>query len=94
MSRPVADFWNPTGDFHGCQAARMYSLTRPLRTGFRWTNRSDMIGDHHGQTAGRATPQVTPTDDILGTHRVIVLLMVMTAERVEHECAAEVLRTG
>jgi hypothetical protein len=53
-----------------------------------------MIGDHYGQTAGRATPQITPTDDILGTHRVIVLLMVMTAEWVEHECAAEVVRTG
>jgi len=28
-----------------------------------------MIGDHHGQTAGRATLQVTATEEILGTHR-------------------------
>jgi hypothetical protein len=26
-----------TWDFRGCQAARVYSLIRPLRTGFRWT---------------------------------------------------------
>jgi putative molybdopterin biosynthesis protein len=27
-----------------------------------------MTGDHHGQTAGRATLQVTAADEILGTH--------------------------
>ena len=34
----------------------------------RKTNRRHMIGDHHGQAAGRATLQVTATDEILGTH--------------------------
>jgi hypothetical protein len=30
-----------------------------------------MTGDHHGQTARRATLLVTAADEILGTHRVI-----------------------
>jgi hypothetical protein len=42
-----------------CQDARMIR---------RKTNRRHMTGDHHGQTAGRATLQVTATDEILGTH--------------------------
>jgi hypothetical protein len=28
-----------------------------------------MIGDHHGRTAGRATPLVRATDEIFGTQR-------------------------
>jgi hypothetical protein len=28
-----------------------------------------MTGDHHGRTAGRATPLVTATNEILGTHK-------------------------
>jgi len=28
-----------------------------------------MIGDHHGLTAGRATPLVRAMEEILGTHR-------------------------
>jgi hypothetical protein len=36
----------------------------------RKANRRHMIGDHHGQTAGRATLQVTVTDEILGTHNL------------------------
>jgi hypothetical protein len=33
-------------------------------------NRRHMSGDHHGRTARRATPLVTATYEILGTHRV------------------------
>jgi hypothetical protein len=29
-----------------------------------------MIGDHHGRTAGRATPLVRAVDKILGTHKI------------------------
>ena len=36
----------------------------------RKTNRRHMTGDHHGRAAGRATLLVTPTDEILGTHRI------------------------
>jgi len=32
-------------------------------------NRRHMTGDHHGQTAGRATPLARAMDEILGTHR-------------------------
>ena len=32
-------------------------------------NRRHMTGDHHGQTAGRATLLVRAMDEILGTHR-------------------------
>ena len=32
-------------------------------------NRRHMTGDHHGRAAGRANLLVTPTDEILGTHR-------------------------
>jgi hypothetical protein len=33
-----------------------------------------MTGDHHGQTASRATLQVTAADEILGTHSIPVHL--------------------
>ena len=35
----------------------------------RKTNRRHMTGDHHGQTAGTATPLVRAVDEISGTHR-------------------------
>jgi hypothetical protein len=31
-----------------------------------------MTGDHHGQTAMKATPLVTATDEILGTHNAVM----------------------
>jgi hypothetical protein len=33
-------------------------------------NHRHMTGDHHGQTAGRATLLASAMDEILGTHRV------------------------
>jgi hypothetical protein len=38
----------------------------------RNTNRRHMTGDHHGWTAGRATPLVRAADEILGTHKMSV----------------------
>jgi hypothetical protein len=34
-----------------------------------------MTDDHHGWTAGRATPLVRAADEILGTHRLMVPIM-------------------
>ena len=39
-----------------------------------------MIGDHHGQMAGRATPLVRTVDGILGTHKIWCELVAMASE--------------
>jgi hypothetical protein len=48
---------------------RSHAVARVIR---RKTNRRHMIGDHHRRTAGRTTLLVTATDEILGTHRVVI----------------------
>jgi hypothetical protein len=45
--------------------SRSHAATRVIR---RKTNRRNMIGDHHGQTAGSAALLVRAMDGILGTH--------------------------
>jgi hypothetical protein len=47
---------------------RSHAASRVIR---RNTNRRHMIGDHHGQSAGRATLLVRAADGILGTHNSI-----------------------
>jgi hypothetical protein len=44
-----------------------------------------MTGDHHDQTAGRATPLVTATDEILGTHREVGVEGAVGQPGVGHE---------
>jgi hypothetical protein len=46
--------------------SRSHAATRVIR---RKVNRSHMIGDHHGQTVGRAILLVRAMDGVLGTHR-------------------------
>jgi hypothetical protein len=38
-----------------------------------------MTGDHHAQTAGRATMLVRAVDEILGTHRIKGYIMNLRA---------------
>jgi hypothetical protein len=46
--------------------SRSHVASRVIR---RKTNRRHMTGEHHGQSAGRATLLVRAVDEILGTHR-------------------------
>jgi hypothetical protein len=46
--------------------SRSHAASRVIR---RKTNRRHMTGEHHGQSAGRATVLVRAVDEILGTHR-------------------------
>jgi hypothetical protein len=48
--------------------SRSHDVIRVIR---RKTNRRHMTGDHHGQTARRATLPITAADEILGTHRYL-----------------------
>ena len=49
------------------RASRSHEGSRVVR---RNMNHRHMTGDHHGQTAGRATLLASAMDEILGTHRV------------------------
>ena len=52
-------------DLSSRRASRSHAASRVVR---RNMNRRHMTGDHHGQTAGRATLLARAVDEILGTH--------------------------
>ena len=56
-------------------------------------NRRHMTGDHHGQTAGRATLLVRAMDEILGTHtaRLKIINHLVTAPNGGYARGREVL---
>ena len=69
----TASWWRRsriTAVFHDSfrRDSRSHDVIRVIR---RKTNCRHMTGDHHGQTARRATLLVTAADEILGTHRYL-----------------------
>jgi hypothetical protein len=55
-------------------------------------NRRHMTGDHHGQTAGRATLLARAMDEILGTHRNLLQELIADRPRVSQALFRAALR--